>query len=130
MYDIQKLSHTKEKRDFMRIEILIREIRKEKNVSLDKLAKLTGMSKGHLSRIERKEKEPTITSLAKQHVDIIELYKSLKNYMKMKKLKKIFRHYMTIMTRFNAIFNATPIKSYKNLQKNIKILLYIYCKIR
>lgn len=65
MYDIQKLSHTKEKRDFMRIEILIREIRKEKNVSLDKLAKLTGMSKGHLSRIERKEKEPTITSLAK-----------------------------------------------------------------
>lgn len=49
----------------MRIEILIREIRKEKNVSLDKLAKLTGMSKGHLSRIERKEKEPTITSLAK-----------------------------------------------------------------
>ena len=65
MYDIQKLSHTKEKRDFMRIEILIREIRKEKNVSLDNLAHLTWMSKGHLSIIERKEKEPTITRLAK-----------------------------------------------------------------
>lgn len=82
MYDIQKLSHTKEKRDFMRIEILIREIRKEKNVSLDKLAKLTGMSKGHLSRIERKETEPTISSLARialaLNVDITELYKIIK----------------------------------------------------
>lgn len=66
----------------MRVEILIREIRKEKNITLDTLAKLTGMSKGHLSRIERKETDPTITSLARialaLNVDITKLYKIIK----------------------------------------------------
>ena len=36
----------------MRVEILVREIRREKHITLDALAKVTGMSKGHLSRIE------------------------------------------------------------------------------
>ncbi len=40
--------------------ILIKQVREEKNVSLDKLSKLTKISKGHLSCIERGEKEPTI----------------------------------------------------------------------
>jgi transcriptional regulator with XRE-family HTH domain len=66
----------------MRVEILLREIRKERKITLDTLAKITGMSKGHLSRIERKETEPTITSLARialaLKVDITELYKIIK----------------------------------------------------
>lgn len=66
----------------MRVEILLREIRKERKITLDQLSKLTGMSKGHLSRIERKETEPTITSLARialaLKVDIKELYKIIK----------------------------------------------------
>ena len=63
----------------MRVEILIREIRKNKKMSLYTLSKLTGMSKGHLSKIERRETEPTITSLARialaLNVDIAKLYK-------------------------------------------------------
>ncbi|MDD7753813.1 MAG: helix-turn-helix transcriptional regulator [Clostridiales bacterium] len=47
----------------MKIEIILRKIRKEKNMSLDELAKLTGISKAHLSYIERNEKEPTISIL-------------------------------------------------------------------
>lgn len=66
----------------MRVEILLREIREERKITLDTLAKITGMSKGHLSRIERKETEPTITSLARialaLKVDITELYKIIK----------------------------------------------------
>jgi len=66
----------------MRVEILLREIRKERKMTLDTLSKLTGMSKGHLSRIERKETEPTITSLARialaLNVDITKLYKIIK----------------------------------------------------
>jgi len=63
----------------MRVEILLREIRKEKNITLDELARKTGMSKGHLSRIERRETDPTITSLARialaLNMDITRLYK-------------------------------------------------------
>lgn len=47
----------------MKIEIILRKIKKEKNMSLDELAKLTGISKAHLSYIERNEKEPTISIL-------------------------------------------------------------------
>lgn len=66
----------------MRVEILLREIRKERKMTLDTLSKLTGMSKGHLSRIERKETDPTITSLARialaLNIDITKLYKIIK----------------------------------------------------
>jgi len=66
----------------MRVEILLREIRKQKNITLDELSKLTGMSKGHLSKIERKETDPSITSLARialaLNVDISKLYKIIK----------------------------------------------------
>lgn len=66
----------------MRVEILLRDIRKEKNITLDELSKKTGMSKGHLSKIERRETEPTITSLARialaLNVDITRLYKIIK----------------------------------------------------
>lgn len=63
----------------MRVEILVREVRIEKNVTLDRLAQLTRMSKGHLSRIERQETIPTIISLARialaLNVNIERLYK-------------------------------------------------------
>lgn len=66
----------------MRVEIFIREIREDKKMSLNTLSKLTGMSKGHLSKIERRETEPTITSLARialaLNVDITKLYKIIK----------------------------------------------------
>ena len=49
----------------MRVDILIRQKREEKGYTIDKLAKLAGMSKGHLSRIERGETKPTITTLSR-----------------------------------------------------------------
>ena len=39
----------------MRVEILIRQKREEKGYTIDKLAKLAGMSKGHLSRIKEEK---------------------------------------------------------------------------
>lgn len=63
----------------MRVEILIRQKREEKGYTIDKLAKLAGMSKGHLSRIERGETDPTITTLSRVaialKVKVEELYK-------------------------------------------------------
>ena len=63
----------------MKIEILIRKVRQEKNITLDMLSKTSGISKGHLSKIERQEKEPKISTLIQialaLNVDIKELYK-------------------------------------------------------
>lgn len=63
--------------EFMRIEILIR---KEKNMSLETLSKLSGISKGHLSKIERQERDPKLTTIIliskALKVDITELYKA------------------------------------------------------
>ncbi len=63
----------------MRVEILIRKKREKKGYTIDKLAKLAGMSKGHLSRIERGETEPTITTLSRVaialKVKVEELYR-------------------------------------------------------
>lgn len=63
----------------MRIEILIREIRKKKNIKFEELAKLCGISKGTLSKIERQEEEPRFSTMiliaSTLKVDIKELYK-------------------------------------------------------
>lgn len=63
----------------MRVEILIRQKREEKGYTIDQLAKLAGMSKGHLSRIERGETRPTIDTLViialALKVEVSELYK-------------------------------------------------------
>lgn len=63
----------------MRIELLIRDVRINKNYTIDKLAQLSGVSKGHLSKIERQEVEPSISVLVRiaiaLKVDIKELYK-------------------------------------------------------
>lgn len=63
----------------MRVEILIRQKREEMGYTIDMLAKLAGMSKGHLSRIERGETDPSITTLSRVaialKVKVEELYK-------------------------------------------------------
>lgn len=63
----------------MRVEILVKKIRIEKGYTIDKVAQLAKMSKGHLSRIERGETEPTISTLARLaralKVDVNDLYK-------------------------------------------------------
>ena len=63
----------------MKIEILIKKIRLEQNMTLETLAKLSGISKGHLSKIERQEREPKLSTLIQialaLKVDIKELYK-------------------------------------------------------
>ena len=41
--------------DFMKVKILLREVRLKKNITLETLARLSGISKGHLSKIERQE---------------------------------------------------------------------------
>ena len=63
----------------MRVEILVKKIRIEKGYTIDKVAQLAKMSNGHLSRIERGETEPTISTLARMamalKVDVNDLYK-------------------------------------------------------
>lgn len=68
--------------DSMYIEFKIREIRKSKNITITRLSELTGISKSHLSNIERGEKEPSISILIRialaLKVDEKELYKVYK----------------------------------------------------
>ena len=56
----------------------LKELRKQKNITLSELSKLTGISKSHLNYIENGVKEPTISVLvliAKAlNVKIDELY--------------------------------------------------------
>lgn len=63
----------------MKIEILIKRIRLEKNMTLETLANLSGISKGHLSKIERQERDPKLSTMIQiasaLKVDIEELYK-------------------------------------------------------
>ena len=66
----------------MRVNILLRNVRKSKGISLEQLSTMTGISKSHLSYIEREEKEPTISMMVRialaLKVDIHELYKVTK----------------------------------------------------
>ena len=63
----------------MKIEILIKQIRQEKNMTLETLAKLSGISKGHLSKIERQERDPKLSTIIQiamaLKVDVSDLYK-------------------------------------------------------
>ena len=63
----------------MKIEILVKKVRLEKNMTLEMLSEQSGISKGHLSKIEREEREPKISTLIQialaLKVDIKELYK-------------------------------------------------------
>ncbi len=63
----------------MKVEILLKQIRLEKGMTLETLSQLSGISKGHLSKIERQEREPKISTLillAKAlKVDVNNLYR-------------------------------------------------------
>lgn len=47
----------------MKVEILLKQVRLEKGMTLETLAQLSGISKGHLSKIERQERDPKISTL-------------------------------------------------------------------
>ena len=63
----------------MRIEVLLKDIRKKNGYSLEQLSRLTGISSSHLNYIEKNEKEPTISVMVRiaqvLNVKIDELYK-------------------------------------------------------
>lgn len=63
----------------MKIEILVKKVRLEKNMTLDTLAKLSGISKGHLSKIERQERDPKLSTIIQialaLKVEVSDLYK-------------------------------------------------------
>lgn len=70
----------------MKIEILLKEVRKKKGYSLEKLSKLTGISSSHLNYIENNQKEPSISILVRialaLNVKIEELYKVIPQHNK------------------------------------------------
>ena len=63
----------------MKVEILVKKVRLENNMTLETLAKLSGISKGHLSKIERQDRNPSLDTMIQialaLKVDIKELYK-------------------------------------------------------
>lgn len=63
----------------LHIELLIKDIRKEKGITLEQLSKATGVSTSHINDIENNKKEPSLSIavlLAKTlKVDIKELYR-------------------------------------------------------
>lgn len=63
----------------MKIEMLLKEIRKKKGYSLEQLSKMTGISRSHLNYIEKNEKEPSLTMAVRiaqvLNIDIKELYR-------------------------------------------------------
>lgn len=66
----------------MKIEILIRNIRLKKNMTLETLAKISKVSKGNLSKVERGAGDVKLSTLLKiaeaLDVKIDELYKVIK----------------------------------------------------
>lgn len=63
----------------MKIEILIKPIRINKKLSLERLSKMTGISSTHINDVENNLKEPGISILIRiayaLKVDITDLYK-------------------------------------------------------
>lgn len=63
----------------MKIKILVRKFRKEKNISLETLSKKSGVSKTHINDIENNIKSPSLYVMVRLaralKVDITELYK-------------------------------------------------------
>ena len=63
----------------MKVEILLKQVRLEKGMTLEILAQLSGISKGHLSKIERQERDPKISTLVliadALKVNVNDLYK-------------------------------------------------------
>lgn len=63
----------------MKVKILIKQKRKEKGMTLETLSKLSGISKGHLSKIERQERDPKLSTIIQialaLKVRVTDLYK-------------------------------------------------------
>lgn len=63
----------------LHIELLIKEIRKEKGITLEQLSKMTNVSTSHINDIENNKKEPSLSiavMLAKAlKVNITEIYR-------------------------------------------------------
>ena len=63
----------------MRVEIKLKEVREKKNVSINQLSEMTGITKSHLSNIERNQKEPSLSVIIRialaLRVDEKKLYK-------------------------------------------------------
>lgn len=81
MYVKKKKGHTKQG-GYMRIKILLKEIRNKKGISLEELSRATGISRSHLNYIERGEKEPTLSIALRicsaLKIDIKEFYETIK----------------------------------------------------
>lgn len=64
--------------DNMHVEILLKQIRKERNLSLRDLERMTGISKSHLNSIENNEKEASLSMMVRislaLNIDIKDLY--------------------------------------------------------
>lgn len=73
----------------MKIKILVKKIREEKNMTLEELSKKSGISKGNLSKIENQEIDPKISTLIQiskaLEVELEKLYESGKNIYENKK---------------------------------------------
>lgn len=65
----------------MQVEILLKEVRKEKNYTLAQLSKKSGISTTHLNDIENKLKEPSFSMMVRLsyalNVPLDKLYKVL-----------------------------------------------------
>lgn len=63
----------------MRIEILIKDVREQRGMSISSLAKKSGVSAAHLSDIEKSFKSPSLLVMVRiakaLNVEITELYK-------------------------------------------------------
>ena len=63
----------------MQVEILLKEVRKEKNYTLEQLSKKTGISTTHINDIENKMKEPSFSMMVRLsyalNVPLDKLYK-------------------------------------------------------
>lgn len=97
----------------MKIKILIKEKRKEKGMTLETLSKLSGISKGHLSKIERQERESKLSTIIQiaiaLKVDIKDLYKIIPWRHKMRhfyfhKRKHYFRKKLPKCNKIGYIF--------------------------
>lgn len=70
LYNICGILHNRRKVNYLDnlnsiVSMNLKRIREEKKLSLDKVAKMTGVSKSMLGQIEREESNPTITTLWK-----------------------------------------------------------------
>lgn len=63
----------------MRIEILIKEVRQERKITLQELSKKSGISKSHINYIEKQLKQPTLIVMIQiskaLNIDLKKLYK-------------------------------------------------------